>query len=134
MSTYGDVYSFGVMLLEMLTGKRPTNDMFKDGMNLHKFVLIALPERVEEICDPLLLQTTHNSTRTNSRNNRNHVQNQNDERQGVDKECLISIAKIGVACSAEMPTERMDISNVAAELCLIRDVLIGTTMPKEQHI
>ncbi|MCI05987.1 kinase-like protein, partial [Trifolium medium] len=35
ISTYGDMYSFGVLMLEMLTGRRPTNEMFEDGQNLH---------------------------------------------------------------------------------------------------
>ena len=32
ISAGGDVYSFGVLLLELLTGKRPTDDMFVDGL------------------------------------------------------------------------------------------------------
>nr|XP_028962274.1 putative receptor-like protein kinase At3g47110 [Malus domestica] len=56
VSTYGDLYSYGILLLEMITSKRPTNDMFKDGMDLRNFVMMALPERVEEICDPVLVQ------------------------------------------------------------------------------
>jgi serine/threonine protein kinase len=37
-SALGDVYSYGIFLLETFTGKRPTDKMFKDGFNLHNFV------------------------------------------------------------------------------------------------
>ncbi|XP_056167357.1 probable LRR receptor-like serine/threonine-protein kinase At3g47570 [Syzygium oleosum] len=37
----GDVYSFGVLLLEMFTGLSPTNDRFKDNMTLHNFVAMV---------------------------------------------------------------------------------------------
>ncbi|TYH51512.1 hypothetical protein ES332_D10G280700v1 [Gossypium tomentosum] len=56
LSTNGDVYSYGILLLEMLTGKRPTNERFKEGLSLHNFVKAALPNRVVEIIDPILLQ------------------------------------------------------------------------------
>ncbi|XXG53729.1 hypothetical protein AAC387_Pa03g1783 [Persea americana] len=54
-STYGDVYSYGILLLEMLTGKRPSDDMFKNNLNLHQFAKMALRERVMEIIDHRLL-------------------------------------------------------------------------------
>jgi hypothetical protein len=34
----GDVYAFGTILLEMFTGRRPTDDMFKDGVSIVSFV------------------------------------------------------------------------------------------------
>ncbi|XP_039067516.1 putative receptor-like protein kinase At3g47110 [Hibiscus syriacus] len=37
LSTKGDVYSYGILLLEIFTGKRPTDEMFKEGLNLHNF-------------------------------------------------------------------------------------------------
>ncbi|KAL2657575.1 hypothetical protein AAZV13_04G188700 [Glycine max] len=37
-STHGDVYSFGILLLEMFTAKRPTVEIFKEGLSLSKFV------------------------------------------------------------------------------------------------
>ena len=41
-SIEGDVYSYRVLMLEMFTGRMPTDDMFKDGPNLHNFVKMVL--------------------------------------------------------------------------------------------
>ncbi|KAM7518976.1 hypothetical protein LguiB_017938 [Lonicera macranthoides] len=54
VSVYGDVYSFGILLLEMVTGKRPTDEMFKDGLNLHEFSKMALSKPLIESIDPIL--------------------------------------------------------------------------------
>nr|TKR84344.1 hypothetical protein D5086_0000258920 [Populus alba] len=88
VSVFGDVYSYGILLLEMVTGKRPTDCMFNDGLELHI-----------DVADPKLLTEV-------------------DQGKGTDQivECLISISKIGVFCSEKFPKERMDISNVVAEL------------------
>ncbi|KAM7519417.1 hypothetical protein LguiB_018379 [Lonicera macranthoides] len=56
VSVYGDVYSFGILLLEMVTGKRPTDEMFKDGLNLHEFSKLALSKPLGETIDPILFQ------------------------------------------------------------------------------
>ena len=45
-STEGDAYSYGVLVLEMFTGRMLTYDMFKDGLNLHNFVKMTLPKRL----------------------------------------------------------------------------------------
>ena len=55
VSTKGDVYSFGVFLLEIFLGKKPTNEIFKDDLNLHSFVKMALPGQLVQIVDPTLL-------------------------------------------------------------------------------
>ncbi|KAK5795632.1 hypothetical protein PVK06_036904 [Gossypium arboreum] len=56
LSTKGDVHNFGILLLEMFTGKRLTDEGFKEGLSLHNFAMAALPERVIDIIDPILLQ------------------------------------------------------------------------------
>ncbi|XP_030962001.1 probable LRR receptor-like serine/threonine-protein kinase At3g47570 [Quercus lobata] len=127
VSTFGDVYSYGILLLEMFTGKRPTDNIFKDDLNLHDFVRGALPERVINIVDPIiLLEREDMETRTND----THIQNQ----IGCPKilECLILIFGIGVSCSMESPRERMNISDVVAQLHLIRDKLLRTRRRRER--
>ena len=42
-------------MLEMFTGKRPTNEMFKDDFNLRNMVKMSLPERLEQIVDSALI-------------------------------------------------------------------------------
>ena len=91
-STQGDVYSYGILLLEMFTGKRPTDSMFTCDFNLHSFVEAALPGRVMEIIDPLLstdiqeeVQTRRNSPRGRSSISIEKV-----------KKCLESILQIGL--------------------------------------
>lgn len=55
VSILGDIYSYGILLLEMFTGKRPTDDIFKQDLNIHQFTDMALPEHVMDIVDPSLL-------------------------------------------------------------------------------
>ena len=84
VSTYGDIYSYGILLLEMFTGKRPTDNMFKDSLNFHDFVKANLPKRVVDIVDPLLLwQREDGETRTDD------TQSQNRTGRPEILECLI---------------------------------------------
>lgn len=115
----GDVYSYGVLLLEMFTGKRPTDNMFQGTSNLHNFVKAAVP-KVVQIVDPLLvLESFEGDMSANNRLDHNRQTNRNK----IEESCLVSILEIGVACSAQLPRERMDISDVVAELCRIRNKL-----------
>ncbi|XP_008234489.2 PREDICTED: probable LRR receptor-like serine/threonine-protein kinase At3g47570 [Prunus mume] len=113
VSKSGDVYSFGILLLEMFTGRRPTDHMFSDGLNLHNFVKTAFPDRVTGIADFLLQEGSIESPEQYS-----------IKAQRVE-ECLSLIFKLGIACSVESPANRKDISDVASELHSIRDMLLG---------
>ena len=54
-SIEADTYSYRILLLEMFLGKRPTDDVFKDGLNVHNFAKTALPKELVQIVGPILL-------------------------------------------------------------------------------
>ncbi|XP_058110857.1 probable LRR receptor-like serine/threonine-protein kinase At3g47570 [Magnolia sinica] len=114
-STQGDVYSYGILLLEMITGKGPINDMFKDNLSLHHYAKLALPEQVVGIVDPQLLLEEAEATQCNGK----HINTRNKMH-----DCLISMVKIGVLCSAESPRERMVMRDVVAEMRAIKDLFL----------
>ncbi|EOY05416.1 LRR receptor-like serine/threonine-protein kinase, putative [Theobroma cacao] len=55
-STCGDVYSFGILLLEMFTAKKPTDEMFKEGLSLNKFASAVDRKQIFETADPRLFK------------------------------------------------------------------------------
>ncbi|GFS29423.1 leucine-rich repeat protein kinase family protein [Actinidia rufa] len=114
----GDVYSYGILLLEMFTGKRPTDNMFTDNFNLHNHAkMAAAADRVMEIVDPLLISGGQNESNRTSGSIKSNI--------GRTEECLGSILRIGVICSADFPSDRMNISDALAELQVTRDVYLG---------
>ncbi|KAL6146178.1 hypothetical protein ACLB2K_056861 [Fragaria x ananassa] len=123
VTTYGDVYSFGILLLEMFTGKKPTDDMFKDGLQLHKFVNNALPEHISDVLEPLFVEGWEGEEDDFTSEEKCIV---GLRKNGLNQECLIAILRIGVACSVESPRGRMDISHAVKELQSVRDTLVGS--------
>ncbi|KAH9771535.1 putative LRR receptor-like serine/threonine-protein kinase [Citrus sinensis] len=118
VSTTGDVYSFGILLLEMFTGKRPTNEMFTGNLTLHNFVKEALPERLAEIVDPVLLVEREEGETSKANAHKQWT------RSFSVKECLVSVLRIGAICSSESPRERMSMEEVAAQLVSFRNKLV----------
>ena len=124
VSTYGDVYSYGILLLEMFTGKRSIDNIFQDSLNLHNFVKAALSERIADIIDPTLLcDREEGETRVNDIT-RNKGQNQSPK----ILECLTFILGIGVVCLVEFSSERMNVGAVIIELHAIQKKLLGCNL------
>ena len=128
----------------MFTGRRPTNDMFRDGLNLHNFVKMAIPKRLVQIVDPQLLprEATEMGAATttimakekadNNDDNANEIEVEeaynNEESKQIDanmQKLLLSIFNIGILCSMESPKERMSMEEVLKELQLIKTTFVG---------
>ncbi|CAL5342995.1 unnamed protein product [Camellia sinensis] len=123
VTTFGDVYSYGILLLEMFTGKRPTDNMFNDSLSLHNFAKMALPKQVASIVDPTLIQQREIGEGSSSTEN---TQNQSSTSSHKIYECLISILNIGIACSQELPRDRPTINHVVTQLLVIKNNFLGT--------
>ncbi|KAL7169695.1 hypothetical protein ACSBR2_034680 [Camellia fascicularis] len=118
VSIHGDVYSYGILLLELFTGKRATDDMFIDDLNLHRLAKIALPKSVMEIIDLNLISAVEEEE-TSKANSKTQM-----EREKFI-ECLILILRVGIECSEESPRERITIVDATKKLHLIKEMLLG---------
>ena len=111
VSILGDVYSYGILLLEMFTGRRPTDSKFGDELSLHKYVQMALPERVINIADQQLLSNDGDGKGIS-----------NSVKVGDARiVCITSVLQIGISCSNDNPMDRMQIRDALKELQAIRD-------------
>ncbi|KAJ0087116.1 hypothetical protein Patl1_07641 [Pistacia atlantica] len=106
----------------MFTGKRPTDDMFKDYFNIHKFVLMAFLNHVMDIVDPSLLFQEEDEDEDDGGEEtimRNFESQRNNKKKM--EEFLVPVLRIGLMCSTTSPRERMTMNDVVSNLKAIRD-------------
>ena len=116
-----------LIIVRDVHGKKPTDNIFQDSLNLHEFVKAALLEQVIDIIDPILLSEREGENRVND-----ITCNENQNGSPKRLECLIFILEIGVACSVEFPRERMNMGAVIIELHSIRKKFLGTNMHRKR--
>lgn len=115
VSTQGDVYSYGILLLEMFTGRRPTDETFNESLDLHRFVEMAFPTQIMNIVDPQLIREEEYEIINGIR--------QRCTRQDRIQECLISVINIGLQCSSKLPKERMHTGDIVKKMTAARQIL-----------
>ncbi|KAK8938404.1 putative receptor-like protein kinase [Platanthera zijinensis] len=107
-SPQGDVYSYGILLLELFTGKRPTDEIFRDGLSLRQYVERSYADNLMEIIDPSLVKDAQN-----------RVQGTGNE-IFEELKCVNSVIRIGLLCSLNDYRERMEMGDVPVELNAVR--------------
>uniref|UniRef100_A0A5K1C8Z2 Serine-threonine/tyrosine-protein kinase catalytic domain-containing protein n=1 Tax=Nymphaea colorata TaxID=210225 RepID=A0A5K1C8Z2_9MAGN len=105
VSAKADVYSDGNLLLEIFTGRKPTDEQFDGDFSLRQWVAETFPVAFPDVID-------------------SHILNQSNtiptERSAAMNELLVMIIEIGLSCSSVSPNERMDMKEVVVGLRRIR--------------
>ncbi|BAB03631.1 putative protein kinase Xa21 [Oryza sativa Japonica Group] len=120
----GDTYSLGILLLEMFNGRSPTDDIFRDSMDLHKFVAASFLESAMNIADRTiwLHEEANDTDGTNASTKRRIIQ-----------QCLVSVLRLGLSCSKQQPRDRMLLPDAASEIHAIRDEYLRSWMVENEQ-
>ena len=100
-----------MLLLEILTGKRPTDEISQDGMSLslslHNFVNSAFPDKIGMILDPIIVQEI--------------MAGENQKIILAMQSCIVPLIKLGLLCSMESPKDRLPAEHISSEVHAIKN-------------
>ncbi|XP_039025762.1 receptor kinase-like protein Xa21 [Hibiscus syriacus] len=106
VSIKGDVYSFGILMMETILGKKPTDEMFIGEMSLKNLAEESIACMLDKVGDTNFLSTA-------------------EKKHLVANHCALSILQVALECSGEMPDERLDMKEVVSKLEKIKVNLLN---------
>ncbi|KAF2928132.1 hypothetical protein DAI22_06g256300 [Oryza sativa Japonica Group] len=113
-STHGDIYSYGILVLEIVTGKRPTDSTFRPDLGLRQYVELGLHGRVTDVVDTKLILDSENWLNSTNNSPCRRI-----------TECIVWLLRLGLSCSQELPSSRTPTGDIIDELNAIKQNLSG---------
>ncbi|XP_027338401.1 putative leucine-rich repeat receptor-like serine/threonine-protein kinase At2g24130 [Abrus precatorius] len=108
-STQGDVYSFGVLMLEIVAGKRPTDVLIHEGSCLHEWVKRQYAHRLENIVEQALKKYSHSGMPSHHHK--------------IGQDVILELIELGLLCTHQNPSTRPSMLDVAQEMGRLKDYL-----------
>ncbi|GJN19338.1 hypothetical protein PR202_gb06605 [Eleusine coracana subsp. coracana] len=118
VSIHGDVYSYGILLLEMFTGKRPTDGAFGEIIGLREYVQMALPDRVDVIADQQLLAEKEESETEETPMDRLPIRDALKELQAIRGKFLKHLSSEGAMEHHHQAAKELKIKNCSRDTSL----------------
>ena len=96
VSTKGDIYSYGILLMETFVRKKPIDEMFMEELTLKSWVESSTNNIMEVIDANLLIEE--------------------DESFALKRACFSSIMTLALDCTVEPPEKRINMKDVVVRL------------------
>ncbi|KAH0682016.1 hypothetical protein KY289_019768 [Solanum tuberosum] len=108
VSTRGDVYSYGIMLMEVLAKRRPTGEeIFDENLGLREWITRAFPRTMMEVVDTDIL---HGGEKITSKS----------------ELCILSMIELALDCTKATPESRITMKDVVKRLNKIKNTFLET--------
>ncbi|XP_020231275.2 putative leucine-rich repeat receptor-like serine/threonine-protein kinase At2g24130 [Cajanus cajan] len=117
-STEGDVYSYGVLVLEMVSGRRPTDVLSHEGSSLCEWIKRQYTQQHQ--LQNLVEQTLQRFSPCGIPYHRNKIL----------KDVILELIELGLLCTQHNPSTRPTMLDVAQEMGRLKDYLTKSTLPR----
>ncbi|XP_015162645.1 probable LRR receptor-like serine/threonine-protein kinase At3g47570 [Solanum tuberosum] len=107
VSTSCDVYSFGILMMEMFTRIRPSDEIFTGDLSIQRWISDSFPGELHKVVDSNLVLT-------------------GDEQISAKMQCLSSIMELALNCTLVRPDARISMKDALSTLKKIRVQLVSS--------